>query len=522
MARDARLQLSWNPSLGNLFMEVTMKGILNMVLEVNQIAGKYISKLEQKKFLKVVKLNDATSAIKQAVDDAASIAKKDIIEAVEPLKNKIAQKDEFISNQKITNQVLQNQYDKLQQTNSSLQTELAKEKYGTQTLSAQNEKLQLDLKKQKNENKSLQTELDEQNMANQSLQNKNTKLNAKNSSLQTMLEKYTSIVKEAYKQGITPEIREQKSGIANILTGLIKHKSEATKPKENTKLVMPKTTNINPKTVITKPEPDTIISAKAPLTKEEVISKIREERKNQVLDKKRINIASSIIKNLFGDVSPANFEDLWARYKNLKSTDFSNILNKHPDLSFDVIKSSSYITFYFNNKKDGMPYLEAGIDAYYKQHTFTIYDKNYKRMITTVVRNGVTNYLDVKFNNVKIIPEVQKNNNEIIDFTKNVTSKHANKNVAKLDFNENKAYNTFKIKKEYQNKTYFELTFPREALKIIQTTSHDIDGVNHATYQKHNYGLLTHPLTKSFTYFGLAKRQNIKPWDFSMLNNYIK
>ena len=40
----------------------------------------------------VVKLNDATSAIKQAVDDAASIAKKDIIEAVEPLKNKIAQK----------------------------------------------------------------------------------------------------------------------------------------------------------------------------------------------------------------------------------------------------------------------------------------------------------------------------------------------------------------------------------------------------------------------------------------------
>lgn len=248
-------------------MEVTMKGILNMVLEVNQIAGKYISKLEQKKFLKVVKLNDATSAIKQAVDDAASIAKKDIIEAVEPLKNKIAQKDEFISNQKITNQVLQNQYDKLQQTNSSLQAELAKEKYGTQTLSAQNEKLQLDLKKQKNENKSLQTELDEQNMSNQSLQNKNTKLNAKNSSLQTMLEKYTNIVKEAYKQGITPEIREQKSGIANILTGLIKHKSEATKPKENTKLVMPKTTNINPKTVITKPEPDTIISAKAPLTK---------------------------------------------------------------------------------------------------------------------------------------------------------------------------------------------------------------------------------------------------------------
>lgn len=500
-------------------MEVTMKGILNMVLEVNQIAGKYISKLEQKKFLKVVKLNDATSAIKQAVDDAASIAKKDITDAIEPFKTRIAQKDEFITNQKNTNQILQNENEKLKQTNSTLQAELAKEKYGNQTLSTQNEKLQLDLKKQKNENKNLQTELDEQNMANQSLQNKNTKLNAKNSSLQTMLEKYTNIVKEAYKQGITPEIREQKSGIANILTGLIQSIS---KPKENTKLVMPKTTNIKPKTVITKPEPDTIISAKAPLTKEEVISKIKAERQNQVLDKRRIDIASSIIKDLFGDVSPANFEALWTRYNNLKNTDFNDVLKKHPDLSFDMKKYNSHITFSFNSKKDGSPYLEADIGSYYKQHTFTIYDKNYKRMITTVVRNGVTNYLDVKFNNVKIIPEVQKNNNEIIDFTKNVTSKHANKNVAKLDFNENKAYNTFKIKKEYKNKTYFELTFPREALKIIQTTSHDIDGVNHATYQKHNYGLLTHPLTKSFTYFGLAKRQNIKPWDFSMLNNYIK
>lgn len=502
-------------------MEVTMKGILNMVLEVNQIAGKYISKLEQKKFLKVVKLNDATSAIKQAVDDVANIAKKDITDAIEPFKTRIAQKDEFITNQKNTNQILQNENEKLKQTNSTLQAELAKEKNGKQSLSTQNEQLQSDLKKTKDENfnldiknQNLQTALDEQNMANQSLQNKNTKLNAKNSSLQTMLEKYTNIVKEAYKQGITPEIREQKSGIANILTGLIQSIS---KPKEIVKPVTPKTTSIK-----TEPEPNTTILQKVSLTKEEVISKIREERKNQVLDKKRINIASSIIKNLFGDVSPANFEDLWARYKNLKSTDFSNILNKHPDLSFDVIKSSSYITFYFNNKKDGMPYLEAGIDAYYKQHTFTIYDKNYKRMITTVVRNGVTNYLDVKFNNVKIIPEVQKNNNEIIDFTKNLTSKHANKNVAKLDFNENKAYNTYKMKKEYKNKTYFELTFPREALKIIQTTSHDIDGVNHATYQKHNYGLLTHPLTKSFTYFGLAKRQNIKPWDFSMLNNYIK
>ncbi len=513
-----------------------------MVLEVSQVTGKYISKLEQKKFLKVVKLNDATSAIKQAVDDAANIAKKDIINAVEPLKTRIAQKDEFIKNQKNANQILQNQNDKLQQTNSSLQVELTGQKNKNQILHDENQSLH-------SQNKEIQTKLKDQKTVNQSLQNENTKLNDKNSSLQKTLEKYTDIIKEAYKQSITPEIREQKSGIANILTNLIKHKSEAAKPKEEAKLVLPKatniktepviakpkenvelvmskTTNINPKPVITKHEPDTTFSTKAPLTKEEVIAKIREERKNQVLDKNRINIASSIIKALFGDVSPDNFEALWTRYKNLKSTDFNDILKKHPDLSMNIKKYNSYITFDFNNKKNGSPFFEAEIGSYYKQHTFRIYDKDWKKMVTTVVKKGVTDYLDVNFNNVKIIPEALANDEEIINFSKNLTSKHANKNVAKLNFNENNAYNTFEIKKEYKNKTYFELNFHKKTLnnkrKIIQTTSHDIDGINYATYQKHNYGLLNHPLTKSFTYFGLAKQQNIKPWDFSMLNNYIK
>lgn len=569
-----------------------------MVLEVNQIAGKYISKLEQKKFLKVVKLNDATSAIKQAVDDAASIAKKDIIEAVEPLKNKIAQKDEFISNQKITNQVLQNQYDKLQQTNSSLQAELAKEKYGNQTLSAQNEKLQLDLKKQKNENKSLQTELDEQNMANKSLQNKNTKLNAKNSSLQTMLEKYTNIVKEAYKQGITPEIREQKSGIANILTGLIKHKSEATKLKENTKLVMPKTTNINPKTVITKPEPDTIISAKAPLTKEEVISKIREERKNQVLDKKRMNIATELIKDILGDLQTYDWKGISEQYKKLNNNKKFNEIAQNNSLKisrhmggFGYIAEGSFIRFIDPNNKD---LLSINFDAMDKSIRIWIYDEKGLPMVTSKTKNGVVEELRVRFNNVKHIAEPEVLYDEAFNkYAQNII-KQAKESTTSKTYTENKYDSSYKTRtvnyytpnninlvSEYfvnnkhvstgianpiNGKLEKEFKIGGNGFEIIKngkSNVYGIDGISSITkykqdneifsinyylypenrrvgsqylyetkdgnknphqklaYEKNNLGLINHPLTSGFSYYDLTKH-GIKPWDFSMLNNYIK
>lgn len=602
-------------------MEVTMKGILNMVLEVNQIVGKYISKLEQKKFLKVVKLNDATSAIKQAVDDAASIAKKDIIEAVEPLKNKIAQKDEFISNQKITNQVLQNQYDKLQQTNSTLQAELAKEKYGKQTLSAQNEKLQLDLKKQKNENKNLQTELDEQNMANQSLQNKNTKLNAKNSSLQTMLEKYTSIVKEAYKQGITPEIREQKSGIANILTGLIKHKSMIAtpkeevktimpkvtniqaepviaKPKENTKLVMPKTTNIKPKTVITKPEPDTIISAKAPLTKEEVISKIREERKNQVLDKKRMNIATELIKDILGDLQTYDWKGISEQYKKLNNNKKFNEIAKNNSLKisrhmggFGYIAEGSFIRFIDPNNKD---LLSINFDAMDKSIKIWIYDEKGLPMVTSKTKNGVVEELRVRFNNVKHITEPEVLYDEAFNkYAQNII-KQAKESTTSKTYTENKYDSSYKTRtvnyytpnninlvSEYfvnnkhvstgianpiNGKLEKEFKIGGNGFEIIKNRKsnvYGIDGISSITkykqdneifsinynlypenrrvgsqylyetkdgnknphqklaYEKNNLGLINHPLTSGFSYYDLTKH-GIKPWDFSMLNNYVK
>lgn len=357
MARDARLQLSWNPSLGNLFMEVTMKGILNMVLEVNQIAGKYISKLEQKKFLKVVKLNDATSAIKQAVDDAASIAKKDIIEAVEPLKNKIAQKDEFISNQKITNQVLQNKNDKLQQTNSNLQVELEKEKHGKQTLYTQNENLQTELKKYKHSDNITQKTVQE-------LYDKNSALKEKLKEHADIIYKYTDIVKEAYKQGITPEIREQKSGIANILTGLIQNLKAISKPK-----------------------------ASLPTVEEKInIANAIKKRK-----KERINLASSLIKDLFGDVAPDNFDMLWKRYENLRATNFSEIKNnpsKRVIADTDTFDSKLYILF--NDKENDNPLLSVVVSPKDKLHSFNIFDENFNVMINSIVKDGVINKLKTK------------------------------------------------------------------------------------------------------------------------------
>lgn len=338
-------------------MEVTMKGILNMVLEVNQIAGKYISKLEQKKFLKVVKLNDATSAIKQAVDDAASIAKKDIIEAVEPLKTRIAQKDEFIKNQKNANQILQNKNDKLQQTNSNLQVELEKEKHGKQTLYTQNENLQTELKKYKHSDNITQKTVQE-------LYDKNSALKEKLKEHADIIYKYTDIVKEAYKQGITPEIREQKSGIANILTGLIQNLKAISKPK-----------------------------ASLPTVEEKInIANAIKKRK-----KERINLASSLIKDLFGDVAPDNFDMLWKRYENLRATNFSEIKNnpsKRVIADTDTFDSKLYILF--NDKENDNPLLSVVVSPKDKLHSFNIFDENFNVMINSIVKDGVINKLKTK------------------------------------------------------------------------------------------------------------------------------
>lgn len=63
----------------------------------NKISEKYINQLGQKQILKTVKLSIAESTVKQAVDEAASVAQQSIKEAVAPLKAQIAQKDEFIT-----------------------------------------------------------------------------------------------------------------------------------------------------------------------------------------------------------------------------------------------------------------------------------------------------------------------------------------------------------------------------------------------------------------------------------------
>lgn len=605
-----------------------------MVLEINQITGKYISKLEQKKFLNVVKLKDATSSVKQAVEEVGEIAKKDIIDAVEPLKNKIAQKDEFITSQKNANKILQNQNDNLNQTNSALQSKLEGQISENQTLHAENEKLQTELKKEKN--------------VNQISQEQKQKLHDENSSLQTTLKKYKNIVKEAYRQGITSEIREQKSVIANILTSLIQNKKTISKPKENPKivmskmpsikaepviakpegivkpvmlkmsniktepaiaktkenveLVMTKMTNIKTKPVITKTRPSTTISAKAPIIKEEIISKIREERKNQVLDKKRMNVATQLIKDILGDMQTYDFKGISEQYKKLNNNkNFGKIANDNSLKISNCIAGFGYsgiegpfIRFIDQNDKD---FLTIHFDAMNHSIGIRIYDENGLPMVTSKIKNGVVKELRVRFNNVKHIaePEVLYDNalnsyaqNVINQAKKSTTSKaytekEYRQSIYNYDYNyktntvdyytpnklnlvseyfvNNKNVSTYianpidgKLEKEFRiggngferNKKVYEIDGISSITKFKQdnkTFSIDyhlypenkrlglqslydkkVENKNQhqkTSYEKTNYGLINHPLTSGFSFFDLTQH-GIKPWDFSMLNNYIK
>lgn len=597
-----------------------------MVLEISQITGKYISKLEQKKFLKVVKLEEAKLSVKQAVEETVNIAKKDIIDAVEPLKRKIAQKDEFIAGQKSTNKILQNQNNELQQTNSFLQTELETQKSASQELHATNEKLQ--------------SKINNQKATNRISQEQNQKLNDKNSALQKMLEKYKTIVKEAYKQGITPEIRKQKSGIADILTGLIQHKSMIATQKEEVKLISKKSINIKtepaisksketlkpviPKTTLEKAviKPKTsIVNAKniqtqksiitpSPVVKKDilttnsttevsskVLSKIINERKNQVLDKKRMNISTELIKDILGDMQTYDWKGISEQYKKLNNNKKFNEIAKNNSLKisrhmggFGYMGEGASIRFIDPNNKD---LLSIKFDAMDKTIKIWIYDENGLPMVTSKTKNGVVEELRVRFNKVKHIaePEVlydQAFNNyakNVINQTKKRTTSKTyaekayhykeinyktrtvnyytpnNINLVSEYFVDNKHISTGianpingKLEKEFRlggngferNQILYEMNgissitkykqdneifsiqynlYPENKRVGSQYLYEKKDGNKNPhqklAYEKTNLGLINHPLTSGFSYYDLTKH-GIKPWDFSMLNNYIK
>ncbi len=473
-----------------------------MVLDITSITGKYIRELEQKKFLRVVKLNDATSAITQAVDDVARVAEKDIIDAVEPLKRKIAQKDEFITRQKSTSQLLQNENDKLQNANSLLQTELEESKSTTQNLHVENGKLQLEINNQKD--------------ANRALQEQTNKLNDNNSLLKTTLEKYKGIVKEAYKQEITPEIREQKNVIGNILTSLLHHQEKELKAKE----VAVKSEPVVQKTAKKSIPPKTTLSAE----EEKIVSKIIEARKKQVLDKERMGLASSLIKDLFGDVSPSNFDGFWSRCKELVKTDFRDVLTAHPEISLDSVGKrvgEDDIFLRFRSKQSKTLLLSLEMHSNNKSLYFGVYDKNSKLMVATSVENGVIDRLNVRFPDIKIIPEALLTSKQIGNYAQSLTNKkHIN-----ISFIKNKANEIFEIVKEYKDKSKLETSFltkfPYDKKYRRQTMSFNNKGVAKVAYVKTDYGLPSYPLTKSFSFYNMRK-QNFKPWDFSLLNDYIK
>lgn len=198
----------------------------------------------------------------------------------------------------------------------------------------------------------------------QELYDKNSALKEKLKEHADIIYKYTDIVKEAYKQGITPEIREQKSGIANILTGLIQNLKAISKPK-----------------------------ASLPTVEEKInIANAIKKRK-----KERINLASSLIKDLFGDVAPDNFDMLWKRYENLRATNFSEIKNnpsKRVIADTDTFDSKLYILF--NDKENDNPLLSVVVSPKDKLHSFNIFDENFNVMINSIVKDGVINKLKTK------------------------------------------------------------------------------------------------------------------------------
>lgn len=517
----------------------------------NKISEKYINQLGQKQVFKTVKLSIAESTVKQAVEEAASVAKKSIEDAVAPLKAKIAQKDEFLT-------------------------------------------------KSTNENQSLKTKAKHFEEIATSAQNK--------------LNKYKSIVQEAYKIGLTPEIRNQKAGIAHILSSLIKHKQPKETKAEKVLIKESQTSLVKQakepvkteqtvallqqKTESQKPIKRRTYQAQSTQVSPEVLAKIANERTKQVLDKDRMTLASQLIRNLIASTQSYDFKGISEQYKKASKRDFSDILrNTGVKLSHDYEglynDIGDFIKFRDNNGKELLL-----VDFNYKdyQYHIRISDKNGLPMVTTKVENGITKEMRVYFNDVKKIadPEILYDKS-INNYAQNIITEAKKGTIAKTrnsTYAKHINYYTpdgvevvsekYPIKAKDQSiplHTYIASPITGEPEKCFSSKSsvmekygkkgtppkiYTIEGFDHfekfkkdkttfeidylvssentrfgvqtlydknsgdkdsrwqkMLYEKTNYGLAAHPLTQSFSYFDLTKH-NIKPWDFSILNHYIK
>jgi len=353
-----------------------------MPVQINKITDKYITELGKKKVFNTVSFNSAISSIKQAVEETSSLAKKEIEQSIEPFKNKIAQKDEFISQQGVNIKALEEKNNDLEKTNQKLHSEikektdfLKQQSENNKELEKRNEELkselelkELYLSKKESENTDLQSKLEIKDTFLAKKEQENQDLRKKSETMSETINRYKQVYKEAYRQGITPEIREQKSGIASILSGLIEHKTKpAKKPQlkqnpepiiktetqpliEETK-IPPKTdkvqetkTEVNP----LKAEPVAITNPakaerkKAPVSiDKKVITFIENERKHQTLDKERIDKARVIIKALLEDAPTDSFRGIPAQFEKTKDK-FIRPINNIIDGSKREFKKDNY------------------------------------------------------------------------------------------------------------------------------------------------------------------------------------
>ena len=546
-----------------------------MAIQINEISEKYINKLE-KSYFNTVKLPEAVLSIKMAVEETAEAAKEEIKGAIQPLKDKIAQKDEFISSQiKI------------------------------------------------------------------------------NKTLQKKLDSYKPIIKEAYKQNITQEIRDKKNGLASILSGLIRRHEELSKPKIEEKPVIAEPSKAEEKSAVLKTEntkkPEKIAQTKKPrqVKRPEVASTILKEieaqRKNQKLDKERIEEAQRLIKYFLEDApqkdSYSSVQEHFKKTMDKYVRTVNSIVNGQYKFEEDkfgkirvgkdkngqtIVKQSGidynnnfhpYKYEIFNQDGSSMEIYDGRSDSYiafrdakgkefikirYSDHySIFISDKNGRLMVSAGIKDGVVEYMSVNFNDVKPIAEIESDEamnvyaQNLISTARNCCKSQTKNYRDTTDIDYINPEGKITVHEYYVNRksnpdpifTYLYDTKDGQleklitngdfglhakivddghgGMKIIQYRTKGITGIDkrrknsnlkdfrigfykstenehfevqdlydenysgdkdrtlqREIYAKRNYGIASHPLTQSFTFYDLTKHQ-IKPWDLSILKPYL-
>lgn len=548
-----------------------------MAILINEISEKYINKLG-KNHLNTVKLSEAASSIRKAVEETAEAAKDEIKGAVEPLKTKIAQKDEFIASQTKNNEELKKENEELKQSV-----------------------------------KTLKQELDDHRL----------------------------IIREAYKQNITQEIRDKKNTLASILSGLLHNKE--VKKETNIKIAAKKAEE----TVIQKTEKTQKIKKqnriKPHTITPEIIKEIESQRKNQKLDNERLNTARVLIKFLLENAPQKDthsgiqeqFKKTMDKYVKTvnrfihnrifeidkygkirvgtdsngkvllkeRGTDFDGQFHPYKyeifnqdgsSVEINDMLSDSHITF---RDIEGKKLLKI---CYNDNFSIFISDKNERLMVAETVKDGVVKYLNVNFNDVKPIEKL-KNDEQMNIYAKNLISKakagckpteKTHSDTTDIDYINPEGKRTvceyYVNKKKVSTPVFTYLFSPTDeslkklisncdfgmhgklvdngfgGLKLLQYRTEGITSIDkrrknacemkdfhiglykstdnehfethslydekyesdkdsflqRAVYEKRNYGTAAHPVTKAFTFNDLSKHQ-IKPWDFRILKPYF-